>query len=55
MAASTAAPPPLSIFIVIMPSPDFSERPPESKVMPLPTSAKWAPDPSEFFDPPLGW
>ena len=29
----------MSIFIDIIPSPDFSERPPESNVIPLPTSA----------------
>ena len=37
--ASTAAAPDMSVFIVIIPSPDFSERPPESNMMPLPTSA----------------
>ena len=36
---STAAAPPMSIFMVIMPSPVLSDRPPESKVMPLPTRA----------------
>ena len=36
--ASTAAAPLMSIFIDIIPSPDFSERPPESNMIPLPTS-----------------
>ncbi len=54
MAASTEAPPPLSIFIVIMPSPVLSDRPPESNVMPLPTSARCAPAPSALFEVPLG-
>ena len=39
MAAITAAAPAMSVFIVIMPSAVLSDRPPESKVMPLPTSA----------------
>ena len=34
----TLAAPPMSNFISSMPSPGFSEMPPESKVMPLPTS-----------------
>ena len=38
-AASTAAPPAMSHFIVSMPSLGLSDRPPESKVTPLPTSA----------------
>ena len=36
-AASTAAAPAMSVFMSSMPSFVFSERPPESKVMPLPT------------------
>ena len=36
MAARTAAAPPMSLFMVIIPSADLSESPPESKVMPLP-------------------
>ena len=36
--AMTAAAPLMSSFIVIMPSPLLSDRPPESNVMPLPTS-----------------
>ena len=39
IAAMTAAAPPMSLFIVTMPSVVLMERPPESKVMPLPTSA----------------
>jgi hypothetical protein len=38
-AASTAAPPDMSHFIVSMPSLGLSDRPPESNVTPLPTSA----------------
>ncbi len=38
MAAITAAPPAMSVFMVFMPSFGFSESPPLSKVMPLPTS-----------------
>src|SRR5664280_2724667 len=41
IAPSTAAPPLMSVFIAIMPSAVFSDRPPESKVMPLPTSTTW--------------
>ena len=37
MAAATAAAPAMSDFIVSMPAGGLSERPPESKVMPLPT------------------
>ena len=40
--ASTAAAPPMSLFIAIIPVADLSERPPESKVMPLPTRASLA-------------
>ena len=39
IAASTAAAPDLSVFIVSMPSAVLSDRPPESKVIPLPTRA----------------
>ena len=39
MVASTAAAPLMSVFIVIIPSADLIDSPPESKVMPLPTSA----------------
>ena len=35
----TAAAPDMSVFIVSMPSAVLSDRPPESKVMPLPTRA----------------
>ena len=38
IAASTAALPAMSVFIVTMLSVGLSERPPESKVMALPTS-----------------
>ena len=38
-APSTAAAPPMSPFMPTMASAGFSERPPESNVMPLPTSA----------------
>ena len=41
VAASTAAAPAMSHFIVYMLSPGLRLRPPESKVMPLPTSARW--------------
>src|SRR5450759_3167793 len=41
IAPSTAAPPLMSVFIAIMTSAVFSDRPPESKVMPLPTSTTW--------------
>ncbi len=37
MAASTAAAPLMSVFMVSMPAAVLSESPPESKVMPLPT------------------
>ena len=39
MVASTVAAPAMSVFIVIMPAAGLSDRPPESKVMPLPTRA----------------
>jgi hypothetical protein len=39
MAAITAAPPAMSTFIDIMPSLSLMDRPPESNVRPLPTSA----------------
>ncbi|MNI62646.1 hypothetical protein D3C73_1179760 [compost metagenome] len=38
-APTTLAAPDMSIFILPMPEPDFSDRPPESKVMPLPSRA----------------
>ena len=41
-APSTEAAPPMSNFISSMPAPGFSEMPPESKVMPLPTSTMGA-------------
>ena len=34
----TTAPPAMSVFMVFMPAVGLSDRPPESKVMPLPTS-----------------
>ena len=40
VAAITAAAPAMSHFIVYMLSPGLMLRPPESKVMPLPTSAR---------------
>ena len=40
-AASTAAAPDMSHFIVSMPSEGLSDSPPESKVTPLPTRARW--------------
>ncbi len=43
IAPSTAAAPLMSHFIVIMPSAGLMERPPESNVMPLPTSARCGP------------
>ena len=45
MAASTAAAPPMSDFIVSIALAGLSDRPPESKVIPLPasTSARLAP------------
>ena len=39
MVASTAAAPDMSVFIVSIPSAVLIDRPPESKVMPLPTRA----------------
>ena len=42
-AANTAAAPAMSHFMVYMPSPGLRFRPPESKVMPLPTRARWLP------------
>jgi hypothetical protein len=39
-AASTAAAPPMSDFIQSIAAAGFSDRPPESKVIPLPTSAR---------------
>ena len=41
IAAITIAAPLMSVFIAIMPSGGLSDSPPESKVMPLPTSAMW--------------
>src|SRR5699024_6441296 len=41
VAASTAAAPDMSSFMLYMLSPGFRFRPQESKVMPLPTSAMW--------------
>ncbi len=43
IAAITAAPPPMSVFIVSMPPAVLSERPPESNTTPLPTSASGLP------------
>ena len=40
MVATTAAAPAMSHFISIIDSAGLSDRPPESKVMPLPTSAR---------------
>ena len=37
----TVAPPDMSVFIAIMPSLGLIDRPPVSKVMPLPTSTTW--------------
>ncbi len=45
-APSTAAAPPMSVFMVSMPVAVLSDRPPESKVMPLPTRARWGTRPS---------
>ena len=45
-AASTAAAPLMSVFIVTMPSAVLSDSPPESKVMPLPTSTTCGTRPS---------
>jgi len=42
LAATTAAAPLMSHFIVVIDAPGLSDRPPESNVMPLPTSAMWA-------------
>ena len=39
-AASTAAPPDMSHFIVSIESEGLSDRPPESNVTPLPTNAR---------------
>ena len=41
MAPSTIAAPLMSVFIVVIPSAVLSDSPPESKVMPLPTSTTW--------------
>ena len=41
VAPSTAAAPAMSAFMLTMPVDVFRERPPESKVMPLPTKARW--------------
>jgi hypothetical protein len=38
MVAMTAAPPAMSVFMLIMPSGGLMDRPPLSNVMPLPTS-----------------
>ncbi len=46
IAASTAAAPLMSVFMVTMPSAVLSESPPESKVMPLPTSTTCGTRPS---------
>ena len=40
MAPTTAAAPPMSHFMVIMPVPVLIDRPPASKVSPLPTRAR---------------
>ena len=45
-AARTAAAPPMSVFMVSMPAGGFSDSPPESKVIPLPTRARWGRRPS---------
>ena len=39
IAPSTVAPPPMSVFMLYMPSAGLMSRPPESKVIVLPTSA----------------
>ena len=44
--ASTTADPLMSIFIDSIPPADLSERPPESKVIPLPTRTTWGTRPS---------
>ena len=41
MAAITAAPPAMSVFMAFMPSFGLSESPPLSNVMPLPTRTTW--------------
>ncbi len=43
MVASTAAAPAISVFIAAMDVAGFNDRPPESKVIPLPTSATCRP------------
>ena len=43
--AITAAAPPMSHFISSIAAAGLSDRPPESKVMPLPTSATCGPPP----------
>ena len=43
IAAITAAPPDMSVFIVSMPPAVLSDRPPESNTTPLPTSASALP------------
>ena len=48
MAAITAAPPAMSSFMVSIDFDGLSDRPPESKVMPLPISATF------FFGLPAG-
>jgi len=44
-APRTMAAPDMSVFMVVMPSAVLSDSPPESKVMPLPTSTMWAGSP----------
>ena len=44
--ANTMAAPLISVFMVVMPSGVLRDRPPESKVMPLPTSTTWGTRPS---------
>ena len=44
--AITAAAPLISVFIVSIPPAVFSERPPESNVMPLPAKTTWGTRPS---------
>ncbi len=41
MTAITAAPPAMSVFMSFIDADGFSDRPPLSKVMPLPTSTTW--------------
>jgi hypothetical protein len=48
MTASTAAAPDMSVFMVFIESAGFSDSPPESKVMPLPTRTTSA-------AAPVGW